>query len=38
MTLAAAAGDVPQSSGSLAPVPRGSKLTMSKDWRTDAGS
>src|ERR1035437_363416 len=31
-------GDVPQSSGSLAPVPRGSKLTRSNRWRTTVGN
>ena len=37
-TLVSAGGGVPQVSGSLAPVPRGSKLTMSNRWRTAEGS
>ena len=36
-TLVNAEGGVPHRRGSLAPVPRGSKLTMSKCWRTAGG-
>ena len=36
--LVSADGGVPQRSGSLAPVPRGSKVTMSKSWRMAGGS
>src|ERR1035438_2121215 len=36
--LVIADGEVPQRSGSLAPVPRGSKVTMSKSWRMAGGS